>query len=147
MWLYKGKEINEITDLPKNTFGFVYQTTHTSEYKYIGKKSLIYNRKKKLGKKELITLRLEGKLGRLPKHKIVQVESDWKTYYGSHNFIKEALSKKRHYEFKRKILEVAFNKKELTYLECKWQFNLNVLEDKSYLNDNILGKFFDKDFK
>ena len=25
-WLYKGKEIYEISDLPSNTFGFIYQT-------------------------------------------------------------------------------------------------------------------------
>ena len=52
-WLYKNKEINEISDLPNNAFGFVYQTTHLpTSKKYIGKKSLIYNLKKKLGKKE-----------------------------------------------------------------------------------------------
>ena len=52
-WLYKNKEINEISDLPNNAFGFVYQTTHLpTNKKYIGKKSLIYNLKKKLGKKE-----------------------------------------------------------------------------------------------
>jgi len=34
----------------------------------------------------------------------------------------------------------------LTYLECKHQFALGVLESSEYLNDNILGKFFDKDF-
>ena len=52
-WLYKGSEINEISDLPNNAFGFVYQTTHLpTNKKYIGKKSLMYNLKKKLGKKE-----------------------------------------------------------------------------------------------
>ena len=49
-------------------------------------------------------------------------------------------------DLKREILEIAYHKKELTYLECKYQFVLGVLESKSYLNDNILGKFFDKDF-
>jgi hypothetical protein len=90
-WLYKNKEINEISDLPNNAFGFVYQTTQ---------------------------------------------------YYGSHSFIKEANEE----DLKREILEIAYHKKELTYLECKYQFTLGVLESRSYLNDNILGKFFDKDF-
>jgi hypothetical protein len=27
-WLYRGSEINEISDLPNNAYGFVYQTTH-----------------------------------------------------------------------------------------------------------------------
>ena len=139
-WLYKGLEINEISDLPNNAFGFVYQTTHLpTNKKYIGKKSLMYNLKKKLGKKEKALW--EGK-GRPPVYKRVLKESDWKNYYGSHGFIKEANEE----DLKREILEVAYHKKELTYLECKYQFTLGVLESRSYLNDNILGKFFDKDF-
>ena len=139
-WLYKNKEINEISDLPNNAFGFVYQTTHLpTNKKYIGKKSLMYNLKKKLGKKEKALW--EGK-GRPPVYKRVLKESDWKKYYGSHSFIKEANEK----DLKREILEIAYHKKELTYLECKYQFTLGVLESRSYLNDNILGKFFDKDF-
>ena len=139
-WLYKNKEINEISDLPNNAFGFVYQTTHLpTNKKYIGKKSLMYNLKKKLGKKE--KLLWEGK-GRPPIYKRVLKESDWKTYYGSHSFIKESNEE----DLRREILEIAYHKKELTYLECKYQFTLGVLESRSYLNDNILGKFFDKDF-
>tara|TARA_R110001583_G_scaffold53918_18_gene165852 strand:+ start:327 stop:755 length:429 start_codon:yes stop_codon:yes gene_type:complete len=139
-WLYKNKEINEISDLPKNTFGFIYQTTHLpTGKKYIGKKSLIYNLKKKLGKKEKALW--EGK-GRPPVYKRVLKESDWKTYYGSHSFIKDANEK----DLTREIIQIAYHKKELTYLECKYQFTLGVLESRSYLNDNILGKFFDKDF-
>ena len=139
-WLYKNKEINKISDLPNNAFGFVYQTTHLpTNKKYIGKKSLMYNLKKKLGKKEKALW--EGK-GRPPVYKRVLKESDWKNYYGSHSFIKEANEE----DLKREILEIAYHKKELTYLECKYQFTLGVLESRSYLNDNILGKFFDKDF-
>ena len=139
-WLYKNKEINEISDLPKNTFGFIYQTTHLpTGKKYIGKKSLIYNLKKKLGKKEKALW--EGK-GRPPVYKRVLKESDWKTYYGSHSFIKDANEE----DLTREIIQIAYHKKELTYLECKYQFTLGVLESRSYLNDNILGKFFDKDF-
>ena len=144
MWYYLEKQINEIIDLPEGTFGFIYQTTHLpTGKKYIGKKSLIYNLKKKLVNKELKALRLEGRIGRLHTHKQIQKESDWKTYYGSHIFIREANKE----DLERKILQVAFNKKELTYLECKYQFMLEVLEDKKYLNDNILGKFYDRDFR
>ena len=144
MWYYLNKQINEISDLPENAFGFIYKTTHLpTNKKYIGKKSLIYNLKKKLGKKELKALRLEGRIGRLPTHKQIQKESDWKTYYGSHIFIKEANKE----DLKKEILEIAYHKKDLTYLECKYQFTLGVLESRSYLNDNILGKFFDKDFR
>ena len=151
-WLYKNKEISEITDLPKDTFGFIYKTTHIPSGKmYIGKKSLMHSLKRKLGKKEKALWK--GK-GRPPIYKQVLKESDWKKYYGSHAFIIDELNnatgtdtkKYRYFPLKREIIHVAYSKKELTYLECKYQFSLSVLEDRKYLNDNILGKFFDKDF-
>jgi hypothetical protein len=143
MWLYNDKEIQGIEDMPEGTFGFIYETTHIpTGKKYIGKKSLMYNQKKKLTKKELAE---QTGPGRKPTHKQTQVESDWKSYYGSHGFIKDCV-KECPQDLSRKILQFAFNKKELTYLECKWQFSLGVLESREFMNDNILGKFFDKDF-
>ena len=145
MWYFLDKQIDEISDLPEGAFGFIYQTTHIpTGKKYIGKKSLMYNRKKKLTKKEL--LEYAGKKGRTPTHIRVQKESDWKTYYGSHHFIKEMLKTGSENEFAREILEIAYNKKQLTYLECKYQFTLGVIESSEWLNDNILGKLFDRDF-
>ena len=140
MWYYLNNQINEIVDLPEGAFGFIYQTTHLpTNKKYIGKKSLIYNLKKKLGKKEKALW--EGK-GRPPVYKRVLKESDWKNYYGSHSFIKEANEE----DLKREILEIAYHKKELTYLENKALFTLGVLESEDYLNDNIEGRYFKRDF-
>ena len=135
---------NSYEEFPEDTYGYVYQTTHLpTGKKYIGKKSLIYNQKKKIGKRELALW--EGK-GRPPVYKIVQKESDWKTYYGSHHFIKEEIKKGNQADFKREILQPAYSKKELTYLENKWLFCLEVLESEEYLNDNIEGRYFKKDF-
>ena len=135
---------NSYEEFPEGTYGYVYQTTHIpTGKKYVGKKSLIYNLKKKLGKKELALH--EGK-GRPPKFKMVQKESDWKTYYGSHQFIKEEIKKGNQADFKREIIQRAFSKKELTYLENKYLFSLGVLESNKYLNDNIEGRYFKKDF-
>jgi len=132
-------------EFPEGVYGYIYETTHIpTGKKYIGKKALIYNQKKKLGKKELSTW--SGK-GRPPVFKMVESESDWKSYYGSHQLIKEEIKKGNQQDFKRIILQLAYSKKELTYLENKWLFNMNVLEDDLYLNDNILGKFFTSDFK
>ena len=129
---------------PEGTYGYVYQTTHLpTRKKYVGKKALIYNIKRKLGKKELALH--EGK-GRPPKFKIVQKESDWKTYYGSHQFIKEEIKNGNQADFERIILQLAYSKKELTYLENKALFSLAVLEREEYLNDNIEGRYFKKDF-
>ena len=133
MWLYNGEVIESIEQMPQNTFGFIYQATYlpTNE-KYLGKKVLYFNRT------------LPPLKGTKRKRKVVK-ESDWQTYYGSHEKIKTLLKENQQSEFQREILEFAFNKKHLTYLETKYLFCNNVLENEEYINDNILGKFFRKD--
>jgi hypothetical protein len=50
-------------------------------------------------------------------------------------------------EFTREILQLVPNKKLLTYYECKYLFMLGVIEQQDgYFNDNILGKFYSRDF-
>lgn len=144
MWLYQGKEIKEITDMPENIFGFIYIVTHTpTGRKYLGKKQLISVQKKALGKKELALLTD----GRASKKKTVTKESDWKTYYGSHPEIKQLIKDKKHLEFTREILMFVPNKKLLTYYETKYLFMNEVLEPGSnYFNDSILGKYYKGDF-
>lgn len=138
--------------MPVNTYGFIYEVLHIpTGKKYIGKKVLYFERNKRLGKKELEELRLERKEngigGRTPLKKKVITESDWKTYYGSHLDIKKILKEDGPESFKRTILEYVPNKKLLTYYECKYLFIKEVLENRdNYINDNILGKFYRKDF-
>jgi len=52
MWLYKEKEVTSISDMPDNTFGFIYQIIHleTDQF-YIGRKNLQLKKTKKIGKK------------------------------------------------------------------------------------------------
>ena len=140
-WIYKNNSIEDITQFPNNTFGFVYMTTHKPTGKsYIGKKVLFHNQKKKLGKKELAAL--TGIVGRRPSYKLIVKESDWKTYYGSQTDIKKLLVEGKKDEFERTILKCVETKKQLTYFEIKYQ----ILEKPDeFFNDNILGKFFTKD--
>lgn len=144
-WLYNGNEITSIEDLPQDAFGFIYVTTHIPSGKaYIGKKSLYHNIKRKLTKKELAE---QIGPGRKPTSKVVSKESDWKIYFGSAKPILEIIKEGKQDEFKREILQVVNNKKLLTYYECKYLFMMGVLENsESYFNDNILGKFFTRDF-
>jgi hypothetical protein len=146
MWLYEDKVIEKIEDFPEDTYGFVYMTTHIpTGISYIGKKALLHNVKKKLTKAELAE---QTGPGRKATTKVVQKESDWKTYYGSAKPILEMLKEGKKDEFKREILHLAKNKKLLTYYECKYLFKYSVLEyPLEYFNDNVLGKFFSKDFK
>ena len=145
MWLYKEKVINSIEDMPQDTFGFIYIVTHKPSGKsYIGKKSLFHNIKKKLTKKELAE---QTGPGRKSATKVVVKESDWKTYYGSAKPILELIKGGKQEEFTREILKLVPNKKLLTYYECKYLFKYGVLEHPlEYFNDNILGKFYSKDF-
>ena len=145
MWLYKEQVIEKIEDFPQDAFGFIYITTHKpSGVSYIGKKSLYHNVKRKLTKKELAE---QTGRGRKPTTQVVQKESDWKTYYGSAKPILEILKQGKHDEFTREILQIVNNKKLLTYYECKYLFTYGVLEHPlEYFNDNVLGKFYSKDF-
>ena len=145
MWLHNEKVIEKIEDMPQNTFGFVYIVTHQpSGISYIGKKSLFHNIKKKLTKKELAE---QTGPGRKSTTRVVVKESDWKTYYGSAKPIMELIKGGKQEEFTREILQLVPNKKLLTYYECKYLFKYGVLEHPlEYFNDNILGKFFTKDF-
>jgi len=141
MWLYNEKVIENIEDFPQDTFGFIYIVT---QRKQTGKKVLYHNVKKKLTKKELAE---QTGPARKSTTKVVVKESDWKTYYGSAKPILELLKENKHEEFKREILQVVNTKKLLTYYECKYLFKYGVLEHPvEYFNDNILGKFFAKDF-
>ena len=143
-WLYNNETINDISQFPPSTYGFIYKVTHIPSGKsYIGKKVLYHNKKVKLGKKELA---LQSGPGRKPTTKTVTQESDWKTYYGSEVEIKKLLAEGKHNEFERVILKLVDSKKLLTYFETKYQFVYEVLEQPGWMNSSILGKFFSKDF-
>ena len=144
-WVYNSKPITNLNDFPKDTFGFIYIVKNTDTNKsYIGKKVLYHNKKVKLGKKEVAEL---TGVGRKPTTKIVTKESDWETYYGSNKEVMQLIKDGKQDLFTRTIIKLAPNKKLLTYYETQALFTYKVLEQpESFYNDNILGKFFTKDF-
>ena len=75
-WLYNEKEITDISHFPPNTFGFVYEVITPEGKKYVGKKVLYHNHKKKLTKAELA---LQTGRGRKSHYKIAQSDRDWET--------------------------------------------------------------------
>jgi|TARA_B100001094_G_scaffold67617_1_gene63787 hypothetical protein len=153
-WTYQGRVITSISDMPEDTYGFIYEVTYKpTGVKYIGKKVLYFERNKRLGKKALNALREEraekGLRGRVPIKQKVISESDWVDYFGSQKEIL-TLSKEDNAgeNWEKRILQFVPSKKLLTYYETKYLFKNGILEDKdsTYINDNILGKFFRKDF-
>ena len=125
--------------------GYIYITTILDTgRKYIGKKNFFHNTNVKLGKKELAALPTAR--GKKPSKKKVTKESDWKTYYGSAQEIKDSVKQYPKERITRTLIRLCKSKKELTYYECKYLFDYNVLEPNSgFINDNILGKFYSKD--
>jgi len=145
-WIYKNEEMTGVSDFPNETYGFVYRIVHTPTGKaYIGKKILQNTTKVKLTKKELAEY--EGVVGRRPAYKLAVKESNWKSYWGSNKYLKELYETEPKSNFERQILVCAPTKKLLTYYEVKYQMIYQVLEKPDeFFNDNILGKFFTKDF-
>ncbi len=122
-WLYKGKEILSVDDLPEGKWmGFVYLITDNKNDKlYIGKKLFTFSKTKQV------------KL----KVKKVRVESDWLSYYGSNDALKEQVAEHGEYHFTREILHLCETKGICNYLEVREQIDRRVLENDNYYNGQI----------
>lgn|SRR5574344_1002487 len=145
-WYYQGLELDHIVpakdELYKKYEGFIYRITNLLENKiYIGKKSFRSWHTE-------ITHALNEKTGRMNKVKNKTfVESRWQDYCGSNPVLLQDIKEKGAENFQREILYFVKTKKLLTYYEAKEQMILGVIEPglRTY-NDNILGKFYTKDF-
>ena len=108
-----------------NAFGFIYLITNlTNNKKYIGCKMLqkVIKRKPLKGKKN-------------KRHETV--ESDWKTYTSSSNELNKDIELLGKENFKFEIIDFAYSKSHLKYLEAKYQFDNDVLLSESWYNGII----------
>lgn len=137
MWLYQSQKINSIDQIPEDSIGYVYQITNLLNNRvYIGRKQLSSSRKAKLTKKE--KLLPENKRKRF---KRVIKETDWLTYWGSSDELKEDIQTLGQENFEREILCFCKTKQDISFYELYFQIKYEVLFTDSY-NKNILGKFF-----
>ncbi len=126
MWLYNGEEFT--SEMIEDYVGFVYIITDlTNNKKYVGKKTLQSKRKLKP---------LKGKTRR----RTVIKESDWQTYYGSSDEVKQLVEENGPETFKREILHLCKTKGEMSYLELKEQMDRQVLLNDEYYNGIIQVK-------
>jgi hypothetical protein len=124
-------------------YGYVYLTTNLeTNRQYIGKKIFKHTQNKKLGKKELAALPTQR--GRVPSKKKIVKESDWKTYYGSADEVKQWAKTTPTDKLIRVVLRLCKTKISLSYYEVKYQMIYGVLENEEWCNDSILGKFYRK---
>ena len=122
MWLYKQHEMDE---LPEDCEAFVYLITNlTNNKKYIGKK---------LAKFKTTKPPLKGKKNKRRGYK----ESDWRTYWGSNDYLKEDVIELGEDKFTREILYFCASRGIASYLEAKEQFDREVLLTDDYYNGII----------
>ena len=142
MWLYENKEINTKEDFPEeNVYGFVYKITNKTTGKfYIGKKQILSQTRKKIGKEQ----KAKNKLLNIWKdYEVVIKEMDWQNYWGSSKELQADVKTLGKENFDKQILKFCKNTTELTYWETAYQFKEDVLLRDSY-NDTILGRFYRK---
>lgn len=121
-WLYRGKEIEE---LPEDCVAFVYIITNlTNERQYVGKK---------FATRTITRPPLKGKKNKRKS----KVESDWKTYWGSNDHLKQDVETLGESKFTREILHLCPSKGVASYLEAKEQFDRKVLLTDNYYNGII----------
>lgn len=117
MWFYEGKEFTD--DMIQSYVGFVYEITHIPTGKsYVGKK--------------LFTA--AGVVQKKGKKKRIRKASDWKSYWGSNDYLRADVQALGEDQFERKILMLCQSKSELGYYELKFQIDKDVLlhPDKYY---------------
>ena len=121
-WTYNGEPVQE---LPENCEGFVYLITNlTNDKKYVGKK---------LARFKVTKPPLKGKKNKRRSTK----ESDWRTYWGSSDWLIEDVKELGEDQFTREILYYCQSRGMLSYLEAKEQFDREVLLSDEYYNGII----------
>lgn len=129
MWYYKGQPFNTEDFIDSEYIGFVYCVTNLDNgMKYIGKKNF-YSKIKKPPLK-----------GKTRKRTVIR-ESDWATYCGSSDEVKQLVEKHGVSKFKREIIHLCKSKGEMSYLEMKEQILRDVLlKPDEYYNAFVGGK-------
>lgn len=123
-WFYNGEPFT--SDMICDYIGFVYQITDTR------------NGKKYIGKKGLITKRKLPPLKGMKRRRVKIVETDWQTYYGSSEQVKNLVEEFGGSSFHREILRLCKSKGEMSYWEAKLQFETDcLLKPDEYYNQFI----------
>ena len=111
------------SEIPEGAIGFVYCITNgATNRKYIGKKNFYFSKTKQVkGKK-----------------KKYKAESDWKTYYGSNEELKQHVNIFGEEKFYREIIRFCYTKSEMNYYELREQMVNDVLyKEKEYYNSYV----------
>lgn len=121
-WIYNNIPIETV---PDGAVGFVYLITNTISGKmYVGKKIFFSSKTIQKNKKK----------------KRIKVESDWKSYYGSNQTLKDLVLLQEKKFFTREILHICYSKSQCSYLEIKEQLLRDAILSPDYYNDWVSCK-------
>ena len=127
-WEFEGEKDFAV---PTDSVGFVYLIENLDNGMiYVGKKNLYTH---KYSVKTVVTKSgpNKGKKRKI-KTKII-IDSNWRKYYGSSDWLNEDVKLLGEEKFRRTILRFCFSKAELSYYEAKEQFDRDVLlKDNNY---------------
>lgn len=127
-WRFKGEEL--LPETIESYAGFVYLITNkVSGQRYIGKKFTKSIRK------------IKGKKRRQ------SISSDWWTYYGSSEVLKQQVEDLGKDNFTREILILCETRGKCNFAEVYCQMIAGVLFDDNWINDNIASRYFKKNVK
>lgn len=126
---------SELIEIPPKVIGFVYMITRKSDGKfYVGKKKASFKRYKQV----------KGK------RKRADVESDWRSYYGSNTDLQNDVKTLGYDQFERRILHLCYSLSECSYRETEEIFTRRCLLREDCYNSwvsvrvtkkHVLGKF------
>ena len=135
VWLYNGEEFTE--EQAEGYYGFVYLITNLiTGQKYVGRK--------------YFTRRNRKKQPNSTRKKVVVSQSDWKDYWGSSKILHADIEKYGKENFKREILSLHEQRRDVNYQELVEQVERKVLEKTlenglpEYYNENIMLRFYRK---
>jgi hypothetical protein len=132
-WFYNDELIDDESQFPEKTLGFVYKITRLSDGKFYYGKKLAYFKKTSV---RTVVL----KNGTKKKKKIsTLVPSDWKTYWSSSPELLADVEKYGSPAFIREILCFCENKGSLGYYEMKFQMDARVLENRETTYNGIVN--------
>lgn len=149
-WKYRGEEITSIPPEYVDAEGFIYKITLEDGTYYFGKKNLELSAKRKIGKRELeergksAFRKYKSKKGKNKGEWIYYedlTKSDWQEYYGSSEEVKYQIESG--IDYTKEILEFAWTKGELTWLEHKLIVCSDCMEQELCLNRRV-GNFHKK---
>jgi len=163
MWIYKDKEIKSHSDLHKDCTDIVYIIMYTSENLYIGKKtvrstSLLPKLKTKVreGARTITRHILRDEQGNIITSKADRKKARARGLKAKAELYEEVITDKPFIDYKgshkeaedleivkKEIIYQCSNKKTATYLEAMLLFSEDVLFSDIFLNENILGSFYD----